>query len=423
MLRTLSKTSTTLMKRVAIGLAVLGLLYISDAARSAATALEEPHNPAVITAVPRTFTRDAAVLAKQRLRVLASPAEFRPALTELSLNADDALQQGPWSVTDKKQVPPSGDKRDYMSVGPYWWPDPSSPDGLPYVRRDGETNPERYEYDNVRLKNMVHAVETLSDAWYFTQDTRFAERAALLLRTWFLDPAMRMNPHLQYGQAIKGISEGRDIGIIDTAAFVRLVDAIGLLQLSDTWSAADQAGLEQWFRVYLDWLLTSSHGKSESKRNNNHAVWYAAQVTSIALFVGDLDTARQLLEDVGPRLLDRQVAADGRLPEELARTRSFSYTAMTLRAFLHLAFMGEHVGVDLWRYRGDDGQSLEQALEWFEPFVAGRADWQYEQITPFPLTEAQTLYRQAAGAVDNPAFRDLAARVEDPLVTLLHPLP
>ena len=186
---------------------------------------------------------------------------------------------------------------------------------------------------------------------------------------------------------------------------------------------ADQAGLEQWFGVYLDWLLTSSHGKSESKRNNNHAVWYAAQVTSIALFVGDLDTARQLLEDVGPRLLDRQVAADGRLPEELARTRSFSYTAMTLRAFLHLACMGEHVGVDLWRYRGDDGQSLEQALEWFEPFVAGRADWQHEQITPFPLTEAQTLYRQAAGAVDNPAFRDLAARVEDPLVTLLHPLP
>jgi hypothetical protein len=310
-----------------------------------------------------------------------------------------------------------------MSIGPYWWPDPSSPDGLPYVRRDGETNPERYDYDNVRLKSMVHAVEALADAWYFTSDTRYAERAALLLRTWFLDPATRMNPHLQYGQAIKGISEGRDIGIIDTAAFVRLVDAVGLLRLSDDWSAADQSGLERWFRAYLDWLLTSLHGQSESKRRNNHAVWYTAQVTSIALFVDDLDTARQLLENVGPRLLDTQVAADGRLPEELTRTRSFSYTAMTLRGFLHLAFMGEHVGVDLWRYRGVDGQSLEQALEWFEPFVAGRADWQFEQITPFPLTEAQTLYRQAAGAVDNPAFRDLAARVEDPLVAVLYPLP
>jgi hypothetical protein len=423
MIRILSKASTARMKRVAMCVAAFGLLDTSAVAQSATVVPEEPNAPGLIKTVPRTFARDAAVLAEQRRKVVASPAEFGPALTVLRLNAEKALRQGPWSVTDKTQLPPSGDKQDYMSIGPYWWPDPSSPDGLPYVRRDGETNPERYDYDNVRLKSMVHAVEALADAWYFTEDSRYAEHAALLLRTWFLDPATRMNPHLRYAQAIKGISEGRDIGIIDAAAFVRLVDAVGLLQLSDAWSAADQAGLERWFRDYLDWLLASPHGQSESKRNNNHAVWYAAQATSIALFIGDHGTARKLLADVGPRLLDRQVAADGRLPEELARTRSFSYTAMTLRAFLHLACMGEHVGVDLWRYRGDDGQSLQKALEWFEPFVAGRADWQYEQITPVPLKEVQALYRQAARAVGNPTFRDLAARVEDPLVALLHPLP
>lgn len=399
------------MRQFAVFVSVMGLLLIAAAARS------EP------TTAPHTFTRDAAVLAEQRRKVLANPADFEPALTALRRAAEDAMRQGPWSVTDKTQLPPSGDKHDYMSVGPYWWPDPSSPDGLPYIRRDGQTNPERYDYDNVRLKSMVYAVEALATAWYFTADPRYAKRAAMLLRTWFLDPATKMHPHLQYAQAIKGISEGRDIGIIDTAALVRLVDAIGLLQLSDAWTDADQAAAQRWFRAYLDWLLTSSHGRSESQRNNNHAVWYAAQVASFALFVGDQDTARQLLGSVGDRLLDKQVAADGRLPHELARTRSFSYTTMTLRAFLHLALMGEHVGVDLWRYRGNDGQSLEQALRWFEPFVAGTADWDYEQITPYPLPEARMLYRQAARVFDDPSFRDLAAREEDPVVALLNPLP
>ena len=53
-------------------------------------------------------------------------------------SGDLSLSDGPWSVMDKQHVPPSGDKHDYMSLGPYWWPDPDKPDGLPYIRRDGE---------------------------------------------------------------------------------------------------------------------------------------------------------------------------------------------------------------------------------------------------------------------------------------------
>ena len=372
---------------------------------------------------PRVFVLNADFLAEQRQKVLASPTEYERALTAIREMADRALLEGPWSVMDKKYVPPSGDKHDYMSVGPYWWPDPLKPDGLPYIRRDGETNPERYEYDSSRMKSMVHAVVTLARAWYFTDDARYAERAVLLLRTWFLDTATKMNPHLQYGQAIRGITEGRDIGIIDTATMVQLIDAVGLLQLADAWSDSDQSELQQWFRAYLDWLLTSAHGRSEASRTNNHAVWYHVQVASFALFVGDLDTAKQVFESVGPRLIDKQVEPDGRLPKELARTRPFQYTTMTLRGFLNLASMGEQVGVDIWRYRSDDGRGLEQALHWFEPFVAGRADWEYPQIAPYDPSLAALLYRRAARVFDKPSFNRIAASVDDPVVDLTYPLP
>lgn len=372
---------------------------------------------------PRVFVLDADFLAEQRQKLLASPTEHQPVLTVIRDMADRALLEGPWSVMDKKFVPPSGDKHDYMSVGPYWWPDPRKPDGLPYIRRDGETNPERYEYDSSSMKSMIRAVVTLATAWYFTDDARYAERAVLLLRTWFLDTATKMNPHLQYGQAIRGITEGRDIGIIDTATMVQLIDAVGLLQLSDAWSDSDQYELQQWFRSYLDWLVTSAHGRSEADRTNNHAVWYHVQVASFALFVGDLNTAEQVFESVGPRLIDKQVEPDGRLPKELARTRPFQYTTMTLRAFLNLASMGETVGVDIWRYRSDDGRSIEQALEWFEPFVAGRADWEYPQIKPFDPSSAALLYRRAASVFDKPSFNRIAASVDDPVAKLIYPMP
>ena len=83
------------------------------------------------------------------------------------INANVALTEGPFSVMDKKRVPPSGDKHDYLSMGPYWWPDPSKPNGLPYIRRDGEVNPEtRGENVDTDKKNkLLHNVENL--AWAF----------------------------------------------------------------------------------------------------------------------------------------------------------------------------------------------------------------------------------------------------------------
>jgi hypothetical protein len=381
---------------------------------SAAPSLAEP---------PTVFILDGSHLAAMRQQLLEPSGDFSSALGAIRHDADQALEAGPWSVMDKTLVPPSGDKHDYYSVGPYWWPDPSRPDGLPYLQRDGEVNPERYQYDSAGLKNTVAAVEQLALAWYFTNQAKYAERAALLLRTWFLDPATKMNPHLQYGQAIPGRTEGRGIGIIDTAQLIHLVDAVGLLQSAESWPDADHRQLQAWFEAYLQWLLTSSHGKAEANTRNNHAVWYDAQVASFALFVDDQATAKAVLEQVGPRRIAAQIEADGRMPHELARTKSFSYTHMNLRGFLHLARLAEHVDVDLWNYQSADGRSIEAALDWLEPYVAGTADWKHKQISSFDPSSANLLYRRAAPRLDKPAFRRLGAAVTDPVPCLLWPEP
>lgn len=372
---------------------------------------------------PSVFLFDGVYLAEMRRKVSERPRDFQAPLKVIRSEAEQALGEGPWSVMDKKHVPPSGDKHDYYSVGPYWWPDPSKADGLPYIRRDGEVNPERYEYDSVGLKNTVSGVEKLARAWYFTNEAKYTEHAALLLRTWFLDPATKMNPNLQHGQAIPGRTEGRGIGIIDTAQLIYMIEAVGLLRSSEAWPESDHRKLQAWFRAYLKWLLTSSHGKAEANTKNNHAVWYDAQIASFALFVDDLATARQVFEEVGPRRIVSQIEPDGRMPYELARTKSFSYTHMNLRGFLHLARLAEHVDVDVWGYRSADGRCIEAALDWLEPFVAGRTKWKHEQISPFDPSSAADLYRRAARRLDKPAYRRLALTVTDPLETLLWPNP
>src|SRR5215813_9686107 len=233
---------------------------------------------------PRLCSLDAEQLRQARSH--STDAALRPAMEALSREADKALKAGPFSVTRKERVAPGGDKHDYLSLAPYWWPDPKSKDGLPYIRRDGETNPDsKRGTDAPLIGEMAGAVETLAIAYYFTGEERYAERAALLIRAWFLDPATKMNPNFRYAQAILGHNEGRGAGLIESRHFIKIVDAVGLLNGSRSWTEKDQQALTAWFREFVKWMRTSSNGIDEAQAKNNHGSWYAAQLACYALFI------------------------------------------------------------------------------------------------------------------------------------------
>ena len=320
---------------------------------------------------------------------------IQPAIKRLRADVHQALAIQPVSVMDKEAIPPSGDKHDFMSQSPYWWPDPQKEDGLPYVRRDGEINPEVEHFDADRMRATCSAIETLSLGWYFLDSDPAAQQAVRLLRSWFIDPETRMNPHLEYGQAVPGRSLGRSVGIIGTTAYCRLIDAIGLLEVSGAMSDMDRSDILMWMKSYRDWLLSSELGRGEANAKNNHGTWYDAQVGTIALYTGDPRITATVAKEAELDRIAMQIEPDGSQPHELARTRSNHYCVYNLRAYLTLARCAEHTDTDLWRFETEDGRSIRKAIDWLVPYALGQQEWAWQQITPFPRQDYVRIFRPA----------------------------
>ena len=380
------------------------LLAVSSVARAAAS---EKASPAT---APRVFVLDAKVLAANRARLAAGDSGLAAAVESLRREADKALRAGPFSVTDKKVSPPSGDKHDYMSQAPYWWPDPSKPDGKPYIRKDGEVHPERGAFDNAPMGRMTGAVTVLAQAYFFTRHEPYADHAARLLRAWFLDEKTRMNPNLNFGQSVPGVTDGRGAGLIDTTGLIGLVDAVGLLAGSKAWTDADQKGLVAWFEKFLAWMQESKIGCDEARARNNHGTWYDAQAAAFALFAGKTDVAKKVLAE-SSRRIDKQIEPDGRQPAELARTKSWDYSTMNLRGWMTVATLGERAGVDLWKYQSADGRSIRKALDYLSPFAKDPATWQTKQIVKLRPDRLAPLLGLAAVKYGERKYADEARQI------------
>lgn len=350
-------------------------------------------------------------------------AALAPALSRLRQAAERALGRGPWSVTFVPSKARSGDPHDYYSEGPYWWPDPSRPGG-PYLRRDGQVNPQRFDGHGKAMSAMSDAVLTLGLAAYLLDDATAARRAAEVIRVWFLDPTTRMNPHLNYAQAIPGRSDGRGIGIIDSRC---LIDAaVGMAFLSHTphWPDAEEAAAREWFRRYLDWLTTSRNGRDEKNERNNHGSWWTAQVVAYAALVGDVSTMQMGFDWYRRRLIPVQVQPDGRCPFEEARTRSLSYSVFNLDALATVCRMAEVEGIDLWGFQTAEGAGMAAAVRYLTPYLLEPDAWTKPQITAYRRQRAPFLYWASLGlgeAEYRRAWRRLPSQdnAEDLLLELL----
>jgi hypothetical protein len=302
-----------------------------------------------------------------------------------------------------------------MSVGPYWWPNPAKPDGLPYIRRDGEVNPERFLYDNVPLNNLDSTATTLSLAYYFSGEKKYADRAAQLIRVWFIEDSTRMNPNLKYGQAIKGKVDGRGIGIIDTRGFGRIVEAIELIRQSPDWSIQDQEEMVSWFGKYLKWLLESEYGIDERDHKNNHGTYYDLLVISLAVFVGQNELVEEVLNKVAQDRIEVQIDPDGKQPYEISRTRAYTYSVMNLTGLFYLALIAEKRGIDLWSYQSPDSRSLKKALMYLLPFAKKEKKWPYQMLKGWEdnIQNLAFLLRIAATKYNEPKFEEMIDELPD----------
>lgn len=366
------------------------------------------------TAGLRTFLLDPQALESSRAAIANGAKNYASVVKWLRKEADKACEVAPVSIMEKQLVPPSGSKHDYMSMSKYWWPDPSKKDGLPYIRRDGEVNPETPgRSDEAALNKMIKTVSMLAYGSYFLGEQRYGEHAAAYLRTWFLDTATCMNPNLDYSQSVPGMSDGRSSGIIDSHQLPILIDALGLLDGSTALTAAERNGLQRWFKEYLRWLRESKNGLREAKAKNNHGTWYDVQVASVAMYVGENDLARTVLTESRERRIAAQILPDGTQPEELARTRSFGYSMFNLKALGGLALLGERCGVDLWHYETKDGRSIRKVIDNLLPFISGEKKWTGQQLGEVKLGDMYTLLLDAARVYHDPHYANAAATLPD----------
>lgn len=373
--------------------------------------------------LPRTFAMDAGRLYSLQTRYKSSDVQVVAAVTSIRAKADAFMQMQPVSVMDKGFTPASGNKHDYMSQAPYFWYDSSKPNGRPYLRRDGERNPEINKIeDHKHLDDLEAATEQLTLAYYFTREEKYAAKATALLRYWFLDEATRMNPNLNYAQGIPGITEGRGIGLIETRSLINIADGIGLLNGSNAWTAADNNGMQQWYKDFLHWMLTSKNGKDERAAKNNHGTWYAAQAIDYALFTSDAKLAHELAEE-SKRRLDSQITAEGKMPLELERTTALGYSIFNLVAWHRLATLAKQAGTDLFHYTNTRGSGIRAAVDWLLPYATGEKKWEYQQIHAFSKAELYELllyaYRNYNDNKYLAAADSTGQKGKDPLLDLL----
>jgi hypothetical protein len=309
--------------------------------------------------------------------------------------ANRYLRESPITVTASRSPRSAGGKHDYFSEGDYWWPDPQNPEG-PYIQKDGMSNPDNFTAHRHALMRLSLHVPALVAAWLITRERRYASHALRHLRSWFIDEATLMNPHLEYAQAIKGRFTGRGIGIIDTIHLVEVARAIGLLEDGGVLTGGERDGVRNWFSRYLAWMTTHQYGKDEREAKNNHGTCWVMQVAEFARYVGSRDLSAFCRDRYKTVLLPNQMAEDGSFPLELRRTKPYGYSLFNLDAMATVCQVLSTSEDNLWTYQLADGRGMKRALEFMFPYIADKKKWPHPAdvmyFDQWPVRHASLLF-------------------------------
>lgn len=289
--------------------------------------------------------------------------------------ADAAMKLEPVTITTFRAKLSEGGPNDFYSNGDYWWPNPNTTNGLPYIQRDGQTNPGNFIAHRQVVRQLSDAVAALGAACKITGDDRYAKKSAKLLKIFFLDEKTRMNPSLQFAQAIPGVSPGRGTGIIDTLHIIEIPKAIEVMETSPAFPPEVLSGLKKWFAGYVAWMRTSKNGNDEATAGNNHAVAYWLQVAVFVQFTGDeknLTECRRRFREV---FVPKQMANDGSFPAELKRTKPYGYSIFQLDNLVTLCQVLSTPENDLWNFTLTDGRNIHKAVEFMFPYLADKSTW------------------------------------------------
>ncbi|MBO7150339.1 MAG: alginate lyase family protein [Clostridia bacterium] len=343
--------------------------------------------------IPNTITFCGESLARMKTQGEV-PCEVLSSLREQA----DALLDAPFlSVVDRRLHAPTGNLHEYASMGPYWWPNPDTADGLPYIRRDGEFNPESVE--EVTYRRMAERAHLLALAAYHFEDSRYGACAAKTLAVWHTEKDTFMTPHAKYAQCIPGICDGRGIGLIDFSFSYMIFDAVAILEAIGQIEPSLVLALKEWYVTFIDYMLTSENGLAEEIHHNNHGAWYDVQILAAARFTERPWLAKRVVKLAYDRRLKAHIRPDGSQPFELERTRAINYSMYNLLALTQIANMAADLGEQTyWGIDEQDGVCLlRQAFDFIAFLVTHPDQNPYTELDP---QDVPALFSQLAMRMD-----------------------
>jgi hypothetical protein len=354
---------------------------------------------------PRTFLLKIEHLALAKKCWKDGDPVITQSMNELIREAEKALSCGPYTVTARKHLPPSKDPHDFFVIHSRYWPNPKSINGLPWIRRSRDKPGNAMDRD--RIEPMAKCVYTLALAYYFTGKNDYASHAASLLRTWFIDKTTRMNPNAKFGRVIPGSRKICYPVVRLGMVFRQVYDAAGILESASVWSDEDRNALQQWTREFMQWAETSRHGKNERKARNNHGTYYDLDMALQAMYIGDYDKARDMIQCYMIKRIPKQFKPDGSQPFEMIRINNYSYHMFNLEAAFDIAQLADHFdNIDMWNFETEKGAGLRRAIEFILPYLIDQWQWNYYKFRYFdiPLIPRYRLLRKASIGFNDPLF-------------------
>ena len=316
-----------------------------------------------------------------KAKILSKDSYYLNAYTHLLKHANQALTKKTNPVVNKTQTPPSGDKHDYLSLAPYWWPNPSTKNGLPWLRKDGQINPKTMgdHTDKLRLSNMFNDLENLTLAYFITDNIKYANKAKQIIKVWFIDDATKMNPSVEYGQGIPGLSTGRPFGLIEFNHIDALITTLQVLEINHIIDTSFVKKMKLWTADLVDWMTKSELGMIADKTKNNHGTWYDYKVIGLQIYAGNLHLAKKRLEDIKSKRISGQIDENGFMAHEMKRTNSVNYVTLNLRGLCLLSDLGKKYNIDLFNFKAKNGAGIKKALLFLKPYVEGSKVWTWKQ--------------------------------------------
>jgi len=342
------------------------------------------------------------------LKDLKATRQQRKAYNSLLANANKALKSKAESVIYKSLTPPSKDKHDYLSISRYWWPNENTPNGLPWVQKNGQPNPSTKtdQVDRNRLGRMVKNVHSLALAYYFSNKDAYAKKGVELVDTWFTSDKTFMNPHLEYAQLVPGKKGGRSSGILDGRGIgIYVMDAVKILKQTKYWDEDKELFFDEWVSEYLNWLVKNRLGEQASEKKNNHGAWYLAHVASVAWYIEDIDTVKRI-SALAKKLIDQQIDSNGLLIHEIDRPDSFFYSAFNMEALSRLSMITSKVGSNLWRHKSDKNIGMIDALDYLAKYSKGDVKWPHSKSLS-QIAIMQNLFIRANNALGKNNYKSL----------------